>query len=173
MRRLTRAYAPAIPRRNMLKAGLAFSVFGIAAPFPLRARGEQPVKMGMVEPLTGVYSGLAEDEVAGARLALEEINQKGGILGRHAQLLVEDSANDIATGVAKTRQLIDRDEADFILGNVNSAVALAMTRVTAEKRKLHIVTGGTRTRLRAAIAAGTSFVSASRPRWRRTRSPIR
>jgi branched-chain amino acid transport system substrate-binding protein len=142
MRRLTRRCAPAIPRRRILKAGLAFGVFGIAAPFPLRARGEQPVKMGMVEPLTGVYSGLAEDEVAGARLALEEINQKGGILGRHAQLLVEDSANDIATGVAKTRQLIDRDHADFILGNVNSAVALGMTRVTAEKRKLHIVTGG-------------------------------
>ncbi len=38
--------------------------------------------------------------------------------------------------------MIDRDQADFIVGNVNSAVALAMTRVTAEKRKLHIVTGG-------------------------------
>ncbi|HXW29108.1 MAG TPA: ABC transporter substrate-binding protein, partial [Xanthobacteraceae bacterium] len=78
----------------------------------------------------------------GARLALEEVNQSGGIVGRQAQLLVEDSANDIALGVAKTRQLIDRDQVDFIFGNVNSAVALAMTRVTAEKRKLHIVTGG-------------------------------
>ena len=61
MRRLTRAYALAIPRRNMLKAGLAFSVFGIAAPFPLRARGEQPVKMGMVEPrgaIVGSYTKL-------------------------------------------------------------------------------------------------------------------
>jgi hypothetical protein len=61
---------------------------------------------------------------------------------QQAQLLVEDSANDIALGVAKTRQLIDRDHVDFIFGNVNSAVALVMTRVTAEKRKLHIVTGG-------------------------------
>jgi len=48
----------------------------------------------------------------------------------------------IAAGVAKTHQLIERDQVDFIVGNVNSAVALAMTRVTAEKRKLHIVTGG-------------------------------
>ena len=46
------------------------------------------------------------------------------------------------TGVEQTRQLIDKDQVDFITGNVNSAVALAMTRVTAEKRKLHIVTGG-------------------------------
>src|SRR6202030_2742418 len=103
---------------------------------------EQPVKIGMVEPLSGVYAKLAEAEVAGARLALEEVNQGGGILGRQAELLIEDSANDIAVGVAKTRQLINRDEVDFILGDLNSAVALAMTRVTAEKRKLHIVTGG-------------------------------
>ena len=89
-----------------------------------------------------VYAQLAKAEVEGARLALEEVNQSGGILGRLAQLLLEDSANDIAAGVAKTRQLIERDHVDFILGDVNSAVALATMRVTAEKRKLHIVTGG-------------------------------
>ena len=48
----------------------------------------------------------------------------------------------ISTGVEQTRQLIDKDQVDFIAGNVNSAIALAMTRVTAEKRKLQIVTGG-------------------------------
>ena len=48
----------------------------------------------------------------------------------------------ISTGVEQTRALIDKDQVDFIAGNVNSAIALAMTRVTAEKRKLQIVTGG-------------------------------
>jgi branched-chain amino acid transport system substrate-binding protein len=114
----------------------------MAAPFPIRARAEMPVKIGMVEPLTGVYATLAESEVAGARFAVERVNQSGGILGRQVELLVADSANDIAAGVHKTRELIDRDQVDFITGNVNSAVALAMTQVTAEKRKLHIVTGG-------------------------------
>jgi branched-chain amino acid transport system substrate-binding protein len=112
------------------------------APFPSRARAEQPIKIGMVEPLTGVFAQLAEAEVAGARLAIDEINRSGGILGREAQLMVADSANDIMTGVEQTRQLIDKDQVDFIAGNVNSAIALAMTRVTAQKRKLHIVTGG-------------------------------
>ena len=96
----------------------------------------------MVEPLTGVFQQLAEAEVAGARLAIEEINHSGGILGREAQLLVADFGNVISTGVEQTRQLIDKDQVDFITGNVNSAIALAMTRVTAEKRKLQIVTGG-------------------------------
>ena len=112
------------------------------APVPIRAGEEPSVKIGMVEPLTGVFAELAKAEVAGAQLAIEEINHSGGILGREAQLLVADSANEIMTGVEQTRKLIDKDHVDFIAGNVNSAIALAMTRVTAEKRKLHVVTGG-------------------------------
>ena len=142
MRRMKPSSARPVGRRTLIKAGLAWTAAGIAAPFPIRARAEAPVKMGMVEPLSGVYAKLAQAEVDGARLAVDQVNQNGGILGRQVELLVEDSANDAAVGVAKTKQLIDRDQVDFILGNVNSAVALAMTRVTAERRKLHIVTGG-------------------------------
>jgi branched-chain amino acid transport system substrate-binding protein len=131
-----------IPRRTVLKAGPAWGVLQFAAPFLIKARGEEPVKFGMVEPLSGVYARLAEAEVAGARLAIEEVNQRGGIVGREAELVIADSANDVGTGVAKTQQLIDHDRVDFILGDVNSAVALATMRVTAEKRKIHIVTGG-------------------------------
>jgi branched-chain amino acid transport system substrate-binding protein len=131
-----------VRRRTILKAGLAWSGVQIASPLPVFALGEQPVKIGMIEPLTGVYSKLAEAEAAGAQLALEQVNQNGGILGRQAALLIEDSANDVGTGVAKTRQLIERDQVEFLLGDVNSAVALATMRVTAEKGKLHIVTGG-------------------------------
>jgi branched-chain amino acid transport system substrate-binding protein len=142
MRKMYPPRAQPVARRTILKGGLAWAAFEIAAPAPILARGEDPVKLGMVEPLSGAYAKLAASEVEGAKLATEEVNRSGGILGRPVRLLVEDSANEIAVGVAKTRQLIDRDQVDFILGNVNSAVALAMTRVTAEKRKLHIVTGG-------------------------------
>ena len=142
MRGKTPSWTLSVARRTVLKTGLAWGACEIAAPFLIAARGEEPVKIGMVEPLSGVYEKLAAAEVEGARLALEEVNQHGGILSREARLLLEDSANDIAVGVAKTRQLIDRDHADFILGDLNSAVALATMRVTAEKRKLHIVTGG-------------------------------
>jgi branched-chain amino acid transport system substrate-binding protein len=139
---MPRSFAPSIRRRTLLGGAFAWSAATIAAPFPIRARGEEPIKLGMVEPLTGVYAKLAAAEVDGARLALEEVNRSGGILGREVKLLVEDSGNDADTGATKTKTLIDRDHVDFVLGNVNSAVALAMMRVTAEKRKLHIVTGG-------------------------------
>ncbi len=133
---------PLLQRRMLLQTGLAWTAAAVASPFPIRARAETPIKIGMVEPLTGVYAALAESEIAGARFAVDQINQKGGILGRQVQLLIADSANDITAGVHKTRELIDRDQVDFVAGNVNSAVALAMTQVTAERRKLHIVTGG-------------------------------
>ncbi len=130
-----------IARRALIRGGFAFGAMHIAAPRPVRALGEQPVKLGMIAPLTGVYAKLAASEVAGAQFGLDEINRAGGILGREARLLVEDSANSVSTGEGKARQLIDRDQADFILGDLNSAVALAIMRVTAERRKLHIVTG--------------------------------
>jgi branched-chain amino acid transport system substrate-binding protein len=142
MRRMTRPHARTVARRKLLKTGLTWTALAVASPFPLHARGEQAVKIGMVEPLSGAYAKLAEAEVEGARAALDEVNRNGGILNRPAELLIEDSANSIAEGVGKTRLLIDRNQVDFVLGNVNSAVAMAMMRITAEKRKLHIVTGG-------------------------------
>src|SRR5207245_3060572 len=85
---------------------------------------------------------IAQDEVFGGESGLEEINKKGGILGRPVELLVEDSANDVGTGVQKTRKLIERDQVSFIIGDVNSGIAIAMAQVTSEKKVLHVVSGG-------------------------------
>jgi len=131
-----------IPRRTILKAGAAAGALQVASPFILTARGEVPVKLGMVDPFTGVYAAFAKSEMEGAKLAIDHINKKGGILGRPAELLVEDSANDVGTGVQKTRKLIERDQVDLIIGDVNSGIALAMSGVTSELKKLHIVSGG-------------------------------
>jgi len=132
-----------VRRRTIIKAGLALGASqAIGAPFIVTALGEEPVKIGMVDPLTGVLAALAQGEVDGAKYAEAEINKKGGILGRPLQLLVEDSANDVGTGVQKTQKLIDRDKVDVIFGDVNSGIAYAMSQVTFEKKVLHIVPGG-------------------------------
>src|SRR5260370_27161546 len=131
-----------LSRRVVLKGAAALSGLQLASPFIIRARGETPLRIGMVDPLTGVYAAVAQNEVSGARLAVEKINAKGGILGRPIELLVEDWANDVGTGVQKPRKLIERDEVPFIIGDVNSGIAQAMAQVTAEKKTLHIVAGG-------------------------------
>ncbi len=131
-----------VHRRTLIKAGAAFGAFQLASPFIIQARGETPVKIGMVDPLTGSLSALAQSEVEGARYTVAAVNKNGGILGRQVELLVEDSANDTGTGVQKTRKLIDRDKVDVILGDVNSGIAYAISQVTSEKKVFHIVPGG-------------------------------
>jgi branched-chain amino acid transport system substrate-binding protein len=131
-----------VGRRRILQAAGAIGMAQVASPFIIGARGETPVRIGMVDPLTGVYAAFARNEVEGAQLAIDQVNKQGGVLGRPIELLVEDSANDVGTGVQKTRKLIDRDNVDIVFGDVNSGIAYAMSQVTSEKRKLHIVTGG-------------------------------
>ncbi len=160
-----------VRRRGVLAGGAAIGALQLTAPFILSARGEQPIKLGLIDPLTGVYAAFARDEVNGATYAVGEINKAGGILGRQVQLLVEDSANDVGTGVQKARKLIDRDHVNAIFADVNSAIAYAVAGVTSEKKVLHIVPGGgTPTRSPARIASGTCSASATPPRWMPPRS---
>ena len=131
-----------VDRRSILRTGAAIGALQMVPPVIIAARGETPVKIGMVDPITGVYAAIARGELDGAQLATEELNKNGGILGRPVELQIEDSANDVGTGVQKTRKLIERDQVSFIIGDVNSGIALAMTQVTKEKRIVHIVSGG-------------------------------
>src|SRR4030081_3650972 len=100
-----------VDRRTILTTGAAIAAAQITSPFVIQARGETPVRIGMVDPLTGVYAAIAQGEVEGAKLAAEQLNKHGGILDRPVELLIEDSANDVGIGVQKTRKLIERDQA--------------------------------------------------------------
>lgn len=133
---------PGVGRRTLIKSGVALGAMSLAGPAIIKARGETPVKIGMIDPLTGVLSAPAQSEVEGARYAVKLLNAKGGIMGRPIELLVEDSANDVGTGVAKARKLIDRDHVDVVFGDVNSGIAYAIAGVTNEKGVLQIVPGG-------------------------------
>ncbi len=129
-------------RRTLLKGAAAATALQLVPPFIIKARGEAPLRIGMVDPLTGAYAAVAQNEVTGAKLAVQQINAKGGILGRPIELLVEDSANDVGTGVQKARKLIERDQVTFLIGDVNSGIAQAISQVSNEKKVLHIVSGG-------------------------------
>src|SRR5471030_3391151 len=131
-----------IKRRRLLQTGATVGGLQVASPFLIKARGETPVKIGFIDPITGSLSALAVSEVEGAKWTVAEMNKKGGILGRPVELLIEDSANDTGTGVQKAHKLIERDKVDMIMGDVNSGIAYAIMGVTAEKKVFHIVPGG-------------------------------
>jgi branched-chain amino acid transport system substrate-binding protein len=132
-----------VPRRTLLKAGFALGAAQIASPFVVNSLADEPIKIGLDNPLTGTYAALGKNELIGAQLAIDQINAKNGILGRPAQLLVEDSTSaDAATAVQKANKLIDRDKINFLIGNINSGLAQAMANVSFEKGVFHIVPGG-------------------------------
>jgi branched-chain amino acid transport system substrate-binding protein len=132
-----------LSRRAIVKGAAAAAAWQLAPRFVSRASAAEPIKIGFDDTLTGTYAANGKNTLIGAELAVEQINAKGGILGRPVQLLVEDSTSgDAGTAVQKCRKLIERDRVSFMLGNVNSALSLAMAQVTAEKHIPHIVPGG-------------------------------
>ncbi|HEY3916701.1 MAG TPA: ABC transporter substrate-binding protein [Stellaceae bacterium] len=132
-----------IQRRTILKAGVAAGALQVASPFIVKAQGEQPIKIGVDNPLTGIYAALGKNENTGMQLAADQINAKGGILGRKVELVIEDSTSDKTdVAVQKARKLIQSDKVDFLVGNVNSSHAIAIAQVAAELKTPHIVPGG-------------------------------
>ena len=132
-----------IRRRAFLGAGLGLGALQVFSPFVIRARAADAVRIGLDNPLTGPIGSNGKNELIGCQMAIDAINAKGGILGRPVELIVEDSTSgDAGTAVMKARKLIDGDKVDFLLGNDNSALALAMAQVSNEKGILHIVPGG-------------------------------
>jgi branched-chain amino acid transport system substrate-binding protein len=136
-------FNPLLRRRTILKAGLAIGAMQITSPYVVKSLADEPIKIGLDDPFSGTYAELGRNEQIGCQLAIQEINAKGGILGRHVELLAEDSTSaDTGVAVQKAHELIDRDKVNFLLGNVNSAMALALGEVSNQAGILHIVTGG-------------------------------
>ncbi len=132
-----------LDRRTVIRAAATAGIAQLAAPFVVTARAADEIKIGLDDPLTGTYAELGKNEEIGCQLAVDQINAKGGILGRQVTLLVEDSTSaDTGVAVQKARKLIERDKVNFLLGNVNSAMALALGEVSNQLKTLHIVTGG-------------------------------
>ena len=132
-----------IDRRTVIKTAALAGVAQIASPFVVTSWAADVVKIGLDNPLTGTYAALGKNELIGSQYAIEQINAKGGILGRKVELLVEDSTSgDAGTAVQKARKLIDRDKVDFLVGNINSALAQAIANVSFEKKVFHVVPGG-------------------------------
>ena len=118
---------PPVSRRQFLKtAGLATAAAGAADMFfPAVVRAEEPIRIGQIIPFTGFLGAIGEYGKQGATLAVEELNEKGGVLGRKLELITEDEANP-GVAVQKARKLIEKDRVVAIEGTVSSASCLAV-----------------------------------------------
>jgi len=86
----------------------------------------RPIKVGVIADQTGPLSfvGIANANVA--RMVIGDINAKGGLLGRHVDLVLEDSATDDTVAAAKATKLVEQDRVDVILGGIYSSTRQAI-----------------------------------------------
>ena len=108
----------------------------LAAPMlSLRAQAT-PIRIGFPAPLTGASGAEAQDQVRAAQLAILLFNEKDGLNGRTAELLVRDDRLDPGAAAARTLELIEKDRADFIVGGMSAAAQLAINDVARQRRVL-------------------------------------
>lgn len=90
------------------------------------------LKIGYVSTLSGPASFLGEAPRQGAVIAIDEINDAGGVCGYQLSLTAEDDELDPAKGVAAAQKLISQDDVSAIIGASHSGVSLAMSTVTEQ-----------------------------------------
>ena len=95
----------------------------------------EPIVIGSVGDFSGTYSTIGEDQKAGIDLAVEEVNSKGGVIGRKLVVMYEDCSAKPALAATKTEKLILQNKADVIIGAISSGSTLAMMKI-AEKHKV-------------------------------------
>jgi branched-chain amino acid transport system substrate-binding protein len=136
----TLATVDATRRRTVLKAGAVLA--GSAAlgwPGLASAQGEK-IKIGHLTPLTGFLGALGDYALLGIKMATEEINAAGGVMGRQLDVMSEDSVNPQVAST-KAQRMIERDGVALLMGEINSASALTISQVAARNHKLFLSTG--------------------------------
>jgi len=99
-----------------------------------RSADVKTVKIGHAASLTGDNSVFGQSEATGLKIAVEELNKKGGILGKQIELISVDTRSDPAEAANAVRRLVDQEKVNFVLGPSQSGSTLAATPiVTAAK----------------------------------------
>src|SRR5216684_525979 len=89
------------------------------------ADAQEAIKIGVIQPLTGAFAASGNYVANGARIAADEINAKGGVLGKKLELVIEDNKSN-PTEAAVAEKLIVRDKVPVMMGAWGSGFTLAI-----------------------------------------------
>ncbi|WP_276315642.1 EAL domain-containing protein [Ectothiorhodospira shaposhnikovii] len=94
-----------------------------------------PIRLGLMAPLTGIAGLYGEEICRAARMAVDEVNESGGLLGRPLALVVEDDGSQPETAVPAAQRLVDEHGCAAMIGNLlsNSRIAVATQVATARR----------------------------------------
>jgi branched-chain amino acid transport system substrate-binding protein len=130
---------------KFLKNSIAISMFGILASASAQAQiSGDVIRIGFITDISGLYSDIdGQGGVEAIKMAIADMG--GSINGKKIELLVADHQNKADIAASKAREWIDQQGLDLLIAGTNSATALAMSKVAADRRKPVIV-----------VSAGTS-----------------
>ena len=106
-----------------------------------RAFAAEPIKIGIIDPLSSPYKTSSIHDVHGATVAMEMYNKRGGVLGRAVTLIEADDASSVQTALKVAQKLLKEDRVDFLMGSFNGDVALAVADLAKQENRLFMVTG--------------------------------
>jgi urea transport system substrate-binding protein len=129
-----------ITRRTALQAlgaTTALATSALAAPAIIRrASAQDPIRVGVISPLTGAWTVYGKAHSAGFQMAVDEINEKGGVLGRPLEIVLGDSKTEPRIVVEQANRLIRQERVDFLAGTFSSAERNAAGPVVTSANKI-------------------------------------
>ena len=102
------------------------------------AEAQKPIRIGASASKTGTYAALGQNQLRGYHLCVKHTNEKGGVLGRKLELLVEDDHSDAAAAIRIYERLITQDKVDLVFSPYGTPITDPVADVT-EKYKMPLV----------------------------------
>ena len=90
------------------------------------AVAQDVIRIGVTQPLTGAFAASGNYVTQGAKIAEDQINAAGGVLGKKIQLIVEDNKSNPTEAVATAEKLISKDKVPVLMGAWSSGLTLAV-----------------------------------------------
>ena len=126
-----------INRRSLVKGASAAAVLaGVSVALNVFAQGKKPIRVGMIFPITGPLALLGETQMAGAQIAIDIINQEGGVNGRKIEVVKADAPNSQAA-IAEANRLIGNENVKIVLGTYASGLASSIVGIAERSNVIH------------------------------------
>ena len=121
-----------------MKLAVSLAALGIIVAGPVLA--QETIKIGAMYPLTGGGAVYGVPAMVGHQLAIEEINARGGVMGRKLESIERDDKMNPSAASATMKELITKDKVNLVLGGLSSAVGLGMSEVSKQEKVVYIST---------------------------------
>jgi branched-chain amino acid transport system substrate-binding protein len=107
-------------------AGLVATAAILAGGVVTGVKAQETIKIGVTQPLTGAFAASGNYVAQGAKIAEDQINNAGGVLGKKIQLIVEDNKSNPTEAVSTVEKLIQKDKVPVLVGAWSSTLTLAV-----------------------------------------------